>query len=214
MAAAQAAAAVPAAALPSLKTITTKVSPKPEFMFMSTNNTSMGENECLFQSAEGGLMFRLQNSNGVFSGKKVLYDGHGAVLLTCKKNPLSLAKWSISLPDGSLAAKTSTLAGMVKYGIEATLASHPGCKFVVAPDPSLQNVMMWQVNAKGVDDTPLCEAAYADNVVSGMVSAAMQDWSYRIALDPGADAALVCVLLGVYTDLITNNALSGAFGMP
>ena len=131
---------------------------------------------------------RLENSNGFFE-KKVLYDGHGNALLTCKKSLLSLAKWSICLPSGAEVAKTSTIAGMVKYGIEVTLPGRGGAKFVVTPDPSLQKVVMWQSNGKGMEDTPLCEAAYASSVVTGMISAAVQDWSYHVALDPGAGAA-------------------------
>ena len=128
---------------------------------------------------------RLENSHGFFS-KKVLYDGHGNVLLTCKKSLLSLAKWSISLPNGTVVAKTSTISGMVKYAIEVKFPGRSG-KFVVSPDASLQKVLMWQSNpGKNVEDTPLCEAAYASSVVMGMISAAVQDWSYHVALDPGA----------------------------
>jgi hypothetical protein len=52
------AAATPAAALPPLKTVTNKVSQKPEYLFMCTNNTSMTKNESLFKSADGALIFK------------------------------------------------------------------------------------------------------------------------------------------------------------
>jgi uncharacterized membrane protein YagU involved in acid resistance len=114
------------------------------------------------------------------------------VLLTCKKSLLSLAKWSISLPNGTVVAKTSTISGMVKYAIEVKFPGRSG-KFVVSPDASLQKVLMWQSNGKQngkeVEDTPLCEAAYASSVVMGMISAAVQDWSYHVALEPGAGAS-------------------------
>ena len=47
-----------------------------------------------------------------------------------------------------------------------------------------------QVNDKNVPDTPMCEAAYGSNVVMGLVSAAVNDWSYSLALDPGAGEAV------------------------
>lgn len=46
--------------------------------------------------------------------------------------------------------------------------------------------MLPQVNGHGVADTPMCEAAYGANVAMGFISAAVQDWTYHVALDPGA----------------------------
>lgn len=45
----------------------------------------------------------------------------------------------------------------------------------------------------------MCVAQYGENVAIGMISAAVQDWSYHIGLEPGADAALACCLLVIYT---------------
>ncbi|PSC76327.1 DHH family isoform B [Micractinium conductrix] len=190
---------------------------EPRQLFMTTNNPSVdaSTNECLFHSATGELVFRVQNQNGFFKSSKTVSDGAGRVLLVAKKNPISLAKWSITAPaSGAVVAKTRTIAGMVKYGCEVMLPSRgSGPTFMVMPDASLQRVMMWQVNDKNVPDTPMCEAAYGSNVVMGLVSAAVNDWSYSLALDPGADAALVACMLCIYTDLVTWNALGGAFGM-
>lgn len=67
---------------------------------------------------------------------------------------------------------------------------------------------MWQASssrAKEAEEAPLCEAAYGQPTM-GFVSAFVNDWSYSIALAPGADAALACALLCVYTDLTAYNA--------
>jgi hypothetical protein len=56
-----------------------------------------------------------------------------------------------------------------------------------------------QNNGKHKPDTPMCVATYGENVAMGMISAAVQDWTYHVVLDPGADAALACLLLVCYT---------------
>lgn len=120
--------------------------------------------------------------------------------------------------------------------------------------------MLAQNNGKKQEDTPMCEAAYGKEVWMGFVSAAVQNWTYHLLLDPGAggltgaqalavwrqgaglrrraalgalaqahaaacthrcclaatlsaDAALVCCLLVIYTDLLEWNALGGIMGM-
>lgn len=48
-------------------------------------------------------------------------------------------------------------------------------------------MVMWQTAGKGeAQETPLAEAAYGQNVVIGMVSTLVQNWSYNLALAPGA----------------------------
>ena len=50
---------------------------------------------------------------------------------------------------------------------------------------------MWQSAGKGeTQETPLAEAAYGQNVVIGMISTLVQDWTYNLALAPGAGACL------------------------
>lgn len=181
---------------------------------MCTDNTSMTTNQSLFKYADGSLVFRLENSGSLIE-KKVLKDAHGTVLLQCKKFPLSMAKWTITDPNGQVLAKTRTVSGMVKYGLDVIIPSRSTSRptFTVTPDPSLSKAIMWQSNGEGQPDTPLCEAAFGSNVLLGMISAAIQDWTYHISLQPGADAALVACLLVIYTDLLEYNALGGAFGM-
>lgn len=46
---------------------------------------------------------------------------------------------------------------------------------------------MWQAAGKGeAAETPLAEAAYGQNVIIGMVSTLVQNWTYNLALAPGA----------------------------
>ncbi len=53
-----AASAPAASALPPLVAVTNKVSPNREYMYCQTNNTGVGQNENLFLSNSGGLLFR------------------------------------------------------------------------------------------------------------------------------------------------------------
>lgn len=62
---------------------------------------------------------------------------------------------------------------------------------------------MWQVAGKGEDqETPLAEAAYGSNVIIGMLSTLVQNWSYSVALGPGAGACVwVQCKAGVFTGM-------------
>lgn len=197
-----------------LITCTKHVSQTPQYLYMCTNNTSTFKNESIFKSSDGSLLYRLQNNNGIFRENKVLTDAQGNVVLTAKKFPLSLAKWTICSPSGTVLAKTRTISGMAKYAVEVDVPSaRIKPTFTVSPDLSNSQVLMWQNNGKGKEDTTMCTATYGANVALGLVSAAVQDWTYHIVVEPGADAALACCFLIIFTDLLEWNALGGAFGM-
>lgn len=133
---------------------------------------------------------RLQNNNGIFRENKVLTDAQGNVVLTAKKFPLSLAKWTICSPSGTVLAKTRTISGMAKYAVEVDVPSaRIKPTFTVSPDLSNSQVLMWQNNGKGKEDTTMCTATYGANVALGLVSAAVQDWTYHIVVEPGAGGA-------------------------
>lgn len=52
-----------------------------------------------------------------------------------------------------------------------------------------RRMVMWQAAGKGeAAETPLAEAAYGQNVVLGMLSTLVQNWTYNVALAPGAGA--------------------------
>lgn len=200
------------APLPPLVTVTGKVSPKTEQLYMCTNNTGTMSNESLFYSTGGLLMFRLQNKKGVFSESKELTDSQGNVLLTCKKNPISLAKWSIKGPGGTEVAKTRTVPGMVKYGVEVFVTSHGSDPvFLLTPDGSLRHCIIRQLDGKGKAQREqlVCDAAFGPSVVMGWMSSLTQNWSYLMELEPGADAALVAAMLVIFTDLLEWEAASG-----
>ena len=63
------------------------------------------------------------------------------------------------------------------------------------PNPPFCRVAMWQAAGKGeAQETPLAEAAYGQNVVIGMISTLIQNWSYSVALAPGAGTDKVLYL--------------------
>ncbi|KAL4431105.1 hypothetical protein ABPG75_006361 [Micractinium tetrahymenae] len=235
------------APLPPLVAVTGSVSPNPEQLFMATNNPAAfgSTNESLFYSADGALVFRLENKTGLLVDRKTLYDGQGNVLLRCKKTPLSLAKWTIRGPGEEVLAKSRTVPGqwgalgawvfrswggiqrmagalrhvhgLAKYGVEVIVPSRSSSQptFLITPDMSLRHVILRQVSGKGKarQERLVCDAAFGPTVVMGWMSALSQNWSYLLALEPGADAALMAVLLAIFTDLLQWEALEGFMGM-
>ncbi|KAL4421984.1 hypothetical protein ABPG77_011007 [Micractinium sp. CCAP 211/92] len=210
----------PAAEAPApLVAVTANVSPRPEQLFMATNHPSgfASSSESLFYSSEGVLVFRLENNPGLLVDRKTLYDGQGRTLLLCKKTPLSLAKWTIRGPGGEVLAKTRTVPGLAKYGVEVFVPSTGSSQptFLITPDMSLRHVILRQIRGKGKQrqDQLVCDAAFGPTVVMGWMSALSQKWSYLLALEPGADAALTAAVLVIFTDLLQWEALEGFMGM-
>ncbi|KAI3433433.1 hypothetical protein D9Q98_003248 [Chlorella vulgaris] len=215
MAATQGGAAAAGTHLPPLVTVTNHVALEPRYLFMCTNSLSTFKNESLFRDPDGDLVYRLTNNSGILLESKELKDGQDRTILRAKKFPLSLAKWTITQPSSdAVLAKTRTVSGMAKYGVEVDVPSAPRSDakstISILPDLSNSRVVMIQNNGKHKPDTPMCVATYGENVAMGMISAAVQDWTYHVVLDPGADAALACLLLVCYTDLIEWNAMGAA----
>lgn len=81
---------------------------------------------------------RVENKEGVFSGSKVVSDAAGAVLLRCKKSPLSRAKWTLTDGrSGGVVCKTKTIAGMVKIAVEAAF---PGRRETLLITPNFEDL--------------------------------------------------------------------------
>lgn len=79
----------------------------------------------------------------------MLYDASGNTVLTAKKFPLSLAKWTVTTPSGRVAAKTRTISGLAKYGVEVDVPGAPRngsqSTFTIVPELSNSKVIIMQV---------------------------------------------------------------------